>query len=282
MVNVRSPVEPGIMRYMEAPRNPFPGMNPYLEQRWGDVHAALVTYARDRLQEELPDDLRARMQERVFIETEADPAGAHRSMYPDVHVYERPHGGAAGHKAGAAAVADPVLIHIPAAQVNESYIEIVDARSGGRVVTVVEFISRANKASGPGRNLYLRKQTDARDAGANLVEIDLLRSGQPVSMALPDLIPPELKAPYHVSVFRASEPTRLEYYAAPLRLPLPTIRVPLRGSDPDVALGLQNLIDMAFERGRYDDIDYVETPRPAFSPDDAAWVEMILHAAGLK
>lgn len=66
--------------------NPFPGMNPYLEHRWGDVHASLVTYARDLLQDNLPDSLRARMQERVFVESFGD---AERGFYPDVHVYEQ-------------------------------------------------------------------------------------------------------------------------------------------------------------------------------------------------
>jgi Protein of unknown function (DUF4058) len=270
------------MQDMGAPKNPFPGMNPYLEQRWGDVHAALVTYARDLLQEVLPDDLRARMQERVFIETEAGSSGAPRSIYPDVHVYEQPRGRAGGPAAGSAAVAEPVLIHLPAAEITESYIEIVDARSGGRVVTVIEFISRANKVPGPGRDLYLRKQTDAQRASANLVEIDLLRGGQSVSLALPDLVPPGYKAAYHASVFRASAPTRLEYYKAPLRETLPTIGIPLRATDPDAALKLQDLVDLAYQRGKYDDIDYVEPLRPSLAPDDAAWVETILRTAGLN
>ena len=39
-------------------KSPFPGMDPYLERHWGDVHQALVTYIRDQLQPSLPDDLR--------------------------------------------------------------------------------------------------------------------------------------------------------------------------------------------------------------------------------
>ena len=49
-------------------KSPFPGMDPYLERHWGDVHQAVVTYIRDGLQSRLPGDLRARMQERVYIE----------------------------------------------------------------------------------------------------------------------------------------------------------------------------------------------------------------------
>ena len=31
-------------------RSPFPGMDPYLEDRWRDVHSSLVLYARNQLQ----------------------------------------------------------------------------------------------------------------------------------------------------------------------------------------------------------------------------------------
>jgi hypothetical protein len=34
-------------------KSPFPGMDPYLEQHWLDVHHRLATYARDQLQRKL-------------------------------------------------------------------------------------------------------------------------------------------------------------------------------------------------------------------------------------
>ena len=34
-------------------------MDPYLEQFWGDVHASLIVYIRDQINEQLPGDLRA-------------------------------------------------------------------------------------------------------------------------------------------------------------------------------------------------------------------------------
>jgi hypothetical protein len=37
--------------------SPFPGMDPYLERYWRDVHHRLVTYGCDQLQSRLPDDL---------------------------------------------------------------------------------------------------------------------------------------------------------------------------------------------------------------------------------
>src|SRR4051812_26446881 len=113
--------------------NPVPGMNPWLENRWGDVRGSLVTYTRDQLQARLPPGLRARMQERVFVERADDER---RPISPDVHVYERPdrRGGAAPLTAGGVALADPVVIRISRVEVTETYIQIINARSGGRVV----------------------------------------------------------------------------------------------------------------------------------------------------
>lgn len=86
------------------------------EQRWGEFHARCVTYIADALQTGLPSDLRARMEERVFVES---------------------------------------------LEVTERFIRIVDVKSGGRVVTVIELLSPSNKWSGRGREEYLSKQHDA-------------------------------------------------------------------------------------------------------------------------
>ena len=259
--------------------NPFPGMNPYLESRWGDVHAALIAYSRDMLQDALPPDLRARMQERVFIEADAV---AQRAFSPDVHVYEGTRGGATATSGSAASIAEPLVIHLPATETPETYLEIIDARSGGRVITIIEFVSRSNKAPGTGRQLYKQKQSDARQAGTNLVEIDLLRSGQPVTLAAPEFVPPEQWAPYHASIWRAERPLLLEYFPIRLRQRLPRIRIPLRPRDAEVSLDLQEVVNLSYSRGRYDDIDYSRSPDPPVSPEDAAWVRTIVKNSSVK
>src|SRR5215213_5184027 len=103
------------MLYWPAMRSPFPGMDPYLDQRWGDFHAAVVTYMRDALQPGLPSDLRARMEERVYVES-LEAMG--RQVVPDVHVHETPRTSRpVGRRAptdGGLAVAEPILVHLPA------------------------------------------------------------------------------------------------------------------------------------------------------------------------
>src|SRR4051812_6345261 len=110
--------------------SPFPGMDPYLEQHWGDVHQAFITYLRDAIQLRLPGDLRARMQERVYIELPDE--GRHES-YPDVRVFEYPRrepgtGEVADPGGPAVAVAEPVLVDLGLAMRTESFIEVIDVK----------------------------------------------------------------------------------------------------------------------------------------------------------
>ena len=64
-------------------KNPFPGMNPWLEEYWRDVHAHLLVYAADQLNGELPPDLTASVDERLVIDVEEDEP---RTYVPDVAV----------------------------------------------------------------------------------------------------------------------------------------------------------------------------------------------------
>src|SRR5258707_10370470 len=69
-------------------KSPFPGMDPYLERFWNDVHGKLITYIADDLNEALPPRYRAALQERVVIADLDQPLSGAR--YPDVAVLEAP------------------------------------------------------------------------------------------------------------------------------------------------------------------------------------------------
>ena len=141
-------------------KSPFPGMDPYLEQHWLDVHHRLTKYACDQLQRKLPGDLRARLEERVFVESDGD--GQYRGIHPDVRIIEHPHcaGRAGAQPEGDVATVEPIVVRIADDPMSQAYIEIIDASSGNRVVTVIEFVSPSNKIPGEGRELYLRKQRE--------------------------------------------------------------------------------------------------------------------------
>ena len=101
-------------------------------------------------------------------------------MHPDVRVVERGRGLAGVATAlNGIAVAEPEIVLVPAPDpVTETYLEIVEARSGHRVITGIEFLSPSNKTPGPGQDLYLQKEKELREGRVSLVEIDLVRSGQ--------------------------------------------------------------------------------------------------------
>ena len=46
-------------------KSPFPGMDPYLETLWPEVHASLIVYARNQLNSQLPSDLQANIDARA-------------------------------------------------------------------------------------------------------------------------------------------------------------------------------------------------------------------------
>jgi hypothetical protein len=255
--------------------SPFPGMDPYLEDHWRDVHTRLIIYICDALQDVVPSALRARVEERVVLET---PEGvAEDERYPDVRVVERPR------QASGTAVAEPIVLAAETEPLNEPYIEIVDVSSGNKVVTLLEVVSTTNKTPGAGMAAYRRKQRDVLHFGTSLVEIDLLRGGQHV-LAIPmKLIPAELRTSYLVCVRRAWGQGMAEVYPIPLAQPLPKIKVPLRQSDADAVLDLQPLLELCYRRGGYDGtIDYKKDPSLPFNEAEAAWVGRHLHQAGLR
>jgi hypothetical protein len=263
-------------------------MDPYLEKHWGDIHHRLVQYACDQLQEQLPDPLRARVEERVFLEADS---GWSRNVFPDVRVIERgaksvaPEDSASNEhstQSGGIAVAEPLILIVPNESLTEGFIEIRDGASGNRVVTVIEVLSPANKAGANGTDEYLRKQREVLSSDISLVEIDLLRSGRRVTAVPFDLIPTSHKTTYHVCVHRGWRGDEFELYPVPLRQRLPKIKIPLRKTDGDIRLDLQALMDQAYRSGRYDDLDYRSDPIPPLEDSDARWADELLRQQSLR
>jgi hypothetical protein len=258
-------------------------MDPYLERHWRAVHHRIITYAGDRLQETLPAEYRVELQERVFVSTDE---GSGRSTYPDVHVVE--HAPArntadAPEALGAAAVAEPLLIHWEDDPVTETWLEIIDANSGNRVITAIEFLSPTNKTAGAGNQLFKQKQKEYREGGVSLVEIDLTREGDRRLAWPQDRIPRSHRTTYQVLLRRWWKSGVLEAYRAPLQERLPIIPIPLRESAADATLDLQALVDQCYRNGRYgEEFDYRYDPEPPLSPEDTAWADQLLKAEGKR
>ncbi len=262
--------------------SPFPGMDPYLEAHWRDIHASLIIYTRDALQAVLPGSLRARVEERVLLET---PQGiANHPLFPDVRVVEfsAKHGLETQAEAGVA-VAEPLLVETESDAATETFLEIIDRESGNRVVTVIEFLSPSSKSLNPNGERYLRKQREVCSSDANLVEIDLNRFGSH-TLAFPLVhIKPLGRTPYMVCVRRAVRRRVAEVYPMPLWQRLPAIKIPLRPDDADVPLDLQALVEQCYRNGAYEGtLNYAIEPDPPLFGGDKKWAAEHLREKGLR
>lgn len=223
-------------------------MDPYLELNWRDVHHSLCTYARDALQPQVRPALFARVDERLIVES-----------------------------------AEPLIVRIPDEMPSEGFIEIIDPSTGGKLVTVIEFLSPANKSPGPGQKQYLQKQRELREAGVSLVEIDLLYSNTWVLQAMQSSVPLSCLTPYRACVKRGWMSGEFELYSMPIQERLPSIKIPLREKDKDAVLDLQALIDQTYYNGAYDQIDYrVVLEFADMSRQTIAWMDQLLRAAGRR
>jgi hypothetical protein len=263
-----------------AGRSPFPGMDPWLESQWGDLHHRIVQYSCDLIADQLPQGLFASVEETVYVMTPEKTIGRVR---PDAAVFETKRSGppaTAGD--GGTAVAEPVRISITEQHVVEGHIEIRKVGGNDALVTAIEVISPTNKSDIRGRKAYSEKREAYYAAGANVVEIDLLRAGEPLIDVPWERLHADQLTAYRVAVRRGPVPetyTEVEYYPLPLRQRLPRIAIPLRVTDRDVVLDLQAPIDLAYQKGRYGiRIDYSKPPVPPLSSDDARWAAQSVAA----
>jgi hypothetical protein len=262
--------------------NPFPGMNPWLEIGWESVHAKLLTYISDALNESLPPDLRVRTEEGVTIGSGDSETGHGAKRRPDVSVSEswklgEPPQWQPEPATGSTLLAEPDQIvledHVP-----PRWLEITD--STGRLVTVIELLSPSNKTYD--RQEYKLRQHRYLECHVNLVEIDLLLAGAHTVAVSPDLLKPaDGSARYMVCSARAAMSSQREIYLLPLRERLKPVRIPLRATDKDVILDLQPLIDRSYQTGRYWQTDYTRPLPQPLNEADAAWATELLNEAGL-
>lgn len=171
----------------------------------------------------------------------------------------------------------------PVKRSTQRYIDILDLSTGGRVITTIEFLSPSNKLAGDGLEQYQKKQLECRDAGVNLVEIDLTRAGRRQLLAHRWAGTRQHDSTWQISVWRAAWPARCELYPAQLRDPLPVIRIPLRPTDPDVLLDLGAIVRAAYAAARYDrTTDYRRPCEPPLAGEEAEWADQTLKAAGRR
>ncbi|MFN7018380.1 MAG: DUF4058 family protein [Fimbriimonadales bacterium] len=261
--------------------NPFPGMNPYLEQRrfWGGVHHRLITYTADALQTQLRPRYFVNIEERVYIEE------SQRAIVPDVALLQAPHSPSVSVATRPNTYDPPLLLQADARPHTEGAIHIYDTTQQMRLVTVIEVLSPTNKEPNTqGRTLYLRKQAEVLKSTVHLVEIDLLREGDYTLAAPWSRVREQVGLGWHymVSISCADDPEHYWLYPRTVRERLPVFPVPL--VEGQVGVDLQALVDRCYEDGGYGDvIDYTQPPPPPpFRAEDEAWIDALLREKGLR
>jgi Protein of unknown function (DUF4058) len=251
----------------------FPGMNPYLEDSeiWVELHSWLIVQLARSLNPQLTPKYRAAVEKRVY--TDAVLVGI-----PDVSVFVK---GANRTEAAAATLTAtvPQRVSVPMQEeVNESYLEIREVATG-QVVTVIEVLSPKNKRSGEGRNQYNSKRNQILNSATNLIEIDLLRNGEP------PLIADAIDAQYRILVSRASLRPGADLYGFNLRDRIPVFPLPLlEGDSPPETLreqepliDLETLLDEVYEEAALAlAIDYAVPPKIKLKEEDWDWVCSLL------
>jgi hypothetical protein len=160
--------------------------------------------------------------------------------------------------------------------VPHSWVEIRRPRQRPLAI-VIDVLTPTNQRKA-GREEYLSRRNGLLEKPIHLVEIDLLRSGEraPVSGPLP-------RAPYFVCVSRYEDRSITEVWPIALSQPLPMIPIPLSPGDADAVLDLQLVMNTVYDDGAFGQIfDYREPPEVPLTPEQAAWVDEHLRAAGLR
>jgi hypothetical protein len=161
----------------------------------------------------------------------------------------------------------------------EDYIEIRQ-RSDGRLVTLLDVVSPANKLTPQGRLAYLDKRREGKGASASIVEVDLILQGQPTLEYSRDGLP---DWDYAVTVTRSTQPERYEIYTTTLQKRLPRFRLPLASDDRDTVVDLHTAFTRCYEQGNFAGrIDYGREPPTRMEEDDRLWLDEVLKQQTLR
>ena len=254
--------------------SPFPGMDPYLEypSAWTNIHHRLITAIADFLAPQLLPKYQVLIEERIYqVESEDSILiGVPDITIQQVRSTSKPV--VSGNVAVADLDAQPyvqprtVTLMYPET-VRQSYLEVREIATG-QVITVIEVLSPVNKRPGKGRIDYENKRAMVFNSSSNMVEIDLLRSGQP--MAEQDIKP---RSDYRILVSAEEKRPQADLYYFNIQDLIPCFPLPLRSEDACPRVDLRSLLDGIYDRSGYGFvIDYSQPPTPPLSDGSLAWV----------
>jgi hypothetical protein len=250
---------------------PFPGMDPYLERRglWEQVHTGLIVEIQRFLTPLLRPHYHVAIEQRTYLALL--PPDEQRVGKPDILLVSPAGGAPEAIAVVPSPTTGPVVAELPMPEeVLERYLEIRDAVTR-EVITVIEILSPTNKIPGEGRTQYERKRLKVLGSLTNLVEIDLLRVGEPFSMKVSG------ESDYRIVVSRSQHRPRADVYLFGVRDPIPDFPIPLRPDESEPILLLSQILHNLYDQGGYDlAIDYQQLPEPPLPDKDARWAAQVL------
>jgi hypothetical protein len=124
----------------------------------------------------------------------------------------------------------------------------------------------------------LKKRETILETRTNLVEIDLLRKGQPMP-----ILGNKIQSNYRILIYRGDTRPIADLYAFDLQNVIPSFFLPLRSDDREPVINLQELLHQVYEIYDYDlVVDFSQEAVPALSEEEKVWVDEILKKKGLR
>ncbi len=245
----------------------FPGMNPYLEHPslWAGIHHRLITAIANDLAPQIRPKYIVAIEERVY---EMNGSTVMVGV-PDVSVQSSlslslttP-----SNLAVVSSSTQPIDVILPLPEIlTEGYLEI-RAVETEEVITIIEVLSPKNKQVGVGRLQYETKRLKILGSATHLVEIDLLRQGNPMPMI------EQIQSHYRILVSRSETRPKAKLYGFNLQDQIPEFLIPLRCGEPEPIINLNLLLNEIYDQGSYDlRINYSRPPIPTLSELDLVWV----------
>ncbi len=256
--------------------SPFPGMDPYLEHPdlWVGLHNQLIVAIAQSLNAQLRPRYWVSVEGRTYVTT---PDATDFLGRPDAMVLPKPLHEPSPAYDSAIAI-QPRVVELPMPdEITETFLRVRQLPSR-EIVTVIEVLSPTNKRHGEGRRMYEEKREQTLRSRTHLVEIDLLRAGQPMLFRGNGH-----DSHYRILISRAHRRPRAELYAFSVRDPIPAFRLPLLPGDAEPLLDLGALAHRVYDQGGFDlEINYQDAPVPPLEGEDAAWADQLLRERGLR
>lgn len=227
--------------------SPFPGMDPFLEdpQHWKAFQHQFVAGLYHILLPGLVDRYRARVGMRSYTV----------EMPLFTSVIREPH--------------------------EEPFVEIRE-RGDGRLVTLIDLVSPANKTTATGREAYLATRKLVETQRASALEIDLVTQGSPTLDFARDALP---EHDYTFTVTRGAAPGKFEIYTATVQKRLPKFKLPLSHDDRDAMLDLQDVFRRAYDLGSFGKAIGYGGALPGavkLTDENRTWIDAVLKQYNLR